>query len=80
MKNSFYWTILHFREEHTQRKIDKLIVDAKAKMAKNDKKGKSEGNQEIKRVHVPAVLCQGTVQPIDRIWYLNQLSPLLSLS
>jgi len=39
MKNSFYWTILHFREEHTQRKIDKLIVDAKAKMAKNDKKG-----------------------------------------
>lgn len=27
------------REEHTQRKIDKIIEDAKAKMAKNDKKG-----------------------------------------
>ena len=31
---------LSIREEHTQRKIDKVIVDAKAKMAKGDKKGK----------------------------------------
>lgn len=29
----------YFREEHTQRKIDKLVADAKAKMAKGDKKG-----------------------------------------
>lgn len=30
----------YYREEHTQRKIDKLVADAKAKMAKGDKKGK----------------------------------------
>lgn len=29
-----------FREEHTERKIQALITEAKAKMAKNDKKGK----------------------------------------
>jgi hypothetical protein len=32
--------IFIFREEFTQRKIDKMIVEAKAKMAKGDKKGK----------------------------------------
>jgi len=36
----FHILIYVFREEHTQRKIDKMIVEAKAKMAKGDKKGK----------------------------------------
>jgi len=39
----YHWTQFafhsYYREEHTQRKIDKLVADAKAKMAKGDKKG-----------------------------------------
>ena len=31
---------LFYREEHIQKKIDSTIAEAKAKMAKNDKKGK----------------------------------------